>query len=116
MRQPTVIAFEQLILLTGSSFLAVLPILVFLERGGLPEPKAKVHVELDEECRGCREGTVSEERERGARFSKLPPDNASENFVTVAQRVPVRIRWTDPPTDALLRAGLSADVTVYVSH
>ena len=52
----------------------------------------------------------------GARFSMLPPDNASGNFVKVVQRVPVRVRWTDPPTDALLRAGLSADVIVFVSH
>ncbi len=47
MRQSTVIAFEQLFLLTGISFLAVLPILVFLKRGGLPDPKAKVHVEIE---------------------------------------------------------------------
>jgi len=50
----------------------------------------------------------------GARFSLLPPDNASGNFVKVVQRVPVRIAFVDPPTDAPLRAGLSADVTVYV--
>jgi membrane fusion protein (multidrug efflux system) len=49
----------------------------------------------------------------GARFSLLPPDNASGNFVKVVQRVPVRIAWKAPP-DLPLRAGLSADVTVYV--
>ncbi len=48
----------------------------------------------------------------GSRFSLLPPDNASGNFVKVVQRVPVRIRWTDMPRDISLRAGLSADVTV----
>jgi membrane fusion protein, multidrug efflux system len=48
----------------------------------------------------------------GARFSLLPPDNASGNFVKVVQRVPVRIRWTKP-LRVRLRAGLSADVTVY---
>jgi membrane fusion protein (multidrug efflux system) len=51
----------------------------------------------------------------GARFSLLPPDNASGNFVKVVQRVPVRIAWTDVPKDLVLRAGLSADVTVKVS-
>jgi membrane fusion protein (multidrug efflux system) len=51
----------------------------------------------------------------GARFSLLPPDNASGNFVKVVQRVPVRIAWTDLPKDLVLRAGLSADVTVKVS-
>jgi membrane fusion protein (multidrug efflux system) len=50
----------------------------------------------------------------GARFSLLPPDNASGNFVKVVQRVPVRIAWVDPPADLPLRAGLSADVTVRV--
>jgi membrane fusion protein (multidrug efflux system) len=50
----------------------------------------------------------------GARFSLLPPDNASGNFVKVVQRVPVRIRWADVPGDVALRAGLSADVTVMV--
>jgi membrane fusion protein (multidrug efflux system) len=51
----------------------------------------------------------------GARFSLLPPDNASGNFVKVVQRVPVRIAWAETPTDLVLRAGLSAEVTVKVS-
>ena len=50
----------------------------------------------------------------GSSFSLLPADNASGNFVKVVQRVPVRIAWVNPPTDVLLRAGLSADVTVHV--
>jgi membrane fusion protein (multidrug efflux system) len=50
----------------------------------------------------------------GASFSLLPADNATGNFVKVVQRVPVRIAWTSPPTDAAMRAGLSADVTVIV--
>ena len=49
----------------------------------------------------------------GARFSLLPPDNASGNFVKVVQRVPVRIAWSKRP-DLPLQAGLSTDVTVYV--
>jgi membrane fusion protein, multidrug efflux system len=50
----------------------------------------------------------------GARFSMLPPDNASGNFVKVVQRVPVKIAWQSvPPADVRLAAGLSADVTVY---
>jgi membrane fusion protein, multidrug efflux system len=48
----------------------------------------------------------------GARFSLLPPDNASGNFVKVVQRVPVRIAIQDAPADLALRAGLSAEVTV----
>jgi membrane fusion protein (multidrug efflux system) len=49
----------------------------------------------------------------GARFSLLPPDNASGNFVKVVERVPVRIAWSNPPGDLALRAGLSVDVTVH---
>lgn len=47
----------------------------------------------------------------GSRFSLLPPDNASGNFVKVVQRVPVRIAWEQTP-DVPMRAGLSAEVTV----
>ena len=49
----------------------------------------------------------------GARFSLLPPDNASGNFVKVVQRVPVRISFVDLPSDVELHAGLSVDVTVH---
>jgi membrane fusion protein (multidrug efflux system) len=48
----------------------------------------------------------------GSRFSLLPADNASGNFVKVVQRMPVKVSWVDPPSDIPLAAGLSADVTV----
>jgi len=50
----------------------------------------------------------------GARFSLLPPENATGNFVKVVQRVPVKIVF-DPNQDPehLLRPGLSAEPTVY---
>ena len=49
----------------------------------------------------------------GARFSLLPPDNATGNFTKVVQRVPVRIR-PDGPLDSAhpLRPGMSVDVTI----
>ena len=50
----------------------------------------------------------------GARFSLLPPENATGNFVKVVQRVPVKIVFdegTDP--EHLLRPGLSCTPTVY---
>jgi len=50
----------------------------------------------------------------GARFSLLPADNASGNFVKAVQRISVRLALVDPPADVHLRAGFSADVTVYV--
>jgi membrane fusion protein (multidrug efflux system) len=44
----------------------------------------------------------------GARFSLLPPDNATGNFTKVVQRIPVRIR-PDGPADPVhpLRPGMS---------
>lgn len=49
----------------------------------------------------------------GAKFSLLPPDNASGNFVKVTQRVPVKIAIAnlDKYKD-VLRAGLSAEITI----
>ena len=49
----------------------------------------------------------------GARFSLLPPDNATGNFTKVVQRIPVRIRLdgkNDPARP--LRPGMSANVTI----
>jgi len=52
----------------------------------------------------------------GAEFAILPPQNASGNWVKVAQRVAVRIR-VEPADDAPpLRAGLSAHVRVDTGH
>jgi membrane fusion protein, multidrug efflux system len=50
----------------------------------------------------------------GARFSLLPPENATGNYVKVVQRVPVKI-VLDPGQDPehLLRPGLSVVPTVY---
>ncbi len=50
----------------------------------------------------------------GARFSLLPPDNASGNFTKVVQRIPVRIRLEAIPADVVLRPGLSVEATVDV--
>jgi membrane fusion protein, multidrug efflux system len=48
----------------------------------------------------------------GARFSLLPPENATGNFTKVVQRVPVRVRLESAPGTNALRVGMSADVTV----
>lgn len=51
----------------------------------------------------------------GARFSLLPPDNATGNYVKVVQRVPVRIlleSGQDP--EHLLRPGMSVVPTVFI--
>jgi membrane fusion protein (multidrug efflux system) len=49
----------------------------------------------------------------GARFSLMPPENATGNFVKVVQRIPVKIVFTDP-TDHLLGPGMSAVPVVSV--
>ena len=49
----------------------------------------------------------------GARFSLLPPDNSSGNFVKVTQRVPVKISIENiKEMRAFLKAGMSVDVSV----
>ncbi|WP_143306868.1 HlyD family secretion protein [Chitinophaga vietnamensis] len=49
----------------------------------------------------------------GSRFSLLPPDNATGNFVKIAQRIPVRIRLHgDAKELEKLSAGMSAIVSV----
>jgi membrane fusion protein (multidrug efflux system) len=51
----------------------------------------------------------------GAKFSLLPPDNASGNFVKLTQRVPVKIEVENiAQYKDILRAGLSVDVAVKV--
>ena len=48
----------------------------------------------------------------GARFSLLPPDNATGNFTKVVQRVPVRIRPDAVDPAHPLRPGMSVTVTI----
>jgi len=51
----------------------------------------------------------------GARFSLLPPENATGNFVKVVQRLPVRIRIDKgQDKDHLLRPGMSVDAKIQV--
>ena len=50
----------------------------------------------------------------GAKFSLLPPDNATGNFVKVVQRIPVRIHIdSDTATLRRMRPGMSVDVIVH---
>ncbi|HTL38357.1 MAG TPA: HlyD family secretion protein [Kofleriaceae bacterium] len=81
---------------------------------GKMKPGNPVDIEIDafpdDEFKGVVE-TISPAT--GARFSLIPPDNATGNFVKVVQRVPVKIRWRKAPP-ANVRAGLSAEVVVHV--
>ena len=53
----------------------------------------------------------------GSRFSILPPDNATGNFVKTIQRLPVKIS-IDSSNDIekvkLLRPGMNVDVDVHI--
>ena len=78
-----------------------------------PGMKAEVHVDTFSDR--TFQGTVdSLAAGTGARFSLLPPENATGNWVKVVQRLPVKIKidpaqFGNPDT---LRAGMSAVVTV----
>lgn len=82
---------------------------------GAIKPGQPVEIELDAFPDRTFHGVVdSLSAATGARFSLLPPDNATGNYVKVVQRVPVKIVWKDEPGVAL-RPGMSADVTVHVN-
>jgi membrane fusion protein (multidrug efflux system) len=54
----------------------------------------------------------------GSRFSLLPPDNATGNFVKTIQRLPVKINLNatnDPEKIKLLRPGMNVDVDVHLN-
>ena len=81
---------------------------------GAMRPGMRAVIEIDAFPGRKLEGeVVSTAPGTGARFSLLPPDNASGNFVKVVQRVPVRVAWKALPVDVVVAAGMSADVTVY---
>jgi membrane fusion protein, multidrug efflux system len=63
--------------------------------------------------RRLRGHVVSLSPATGAKFSLLPPDNATGNFTKVVQRIPVRIAL-DGPNDPVrpLRPGMSVHVTI----
>jgi len=51
----------------------------------------------------------------GARFSLLPPENATGNYVKVVQRLPIRIRLkAGEDKNHLLRPGMSAEPKVWL--
>ncbi|KAA5536481.1 HlyD family secretion protein [Taibaiella lutea] len=54
----------------------------------------------------------------GSKFSLLPPDNASGNFVKVVQRLPVKIDFVYKKDEKLklLRAGMNVTVDVHVAN
>lgn len=76
-------------------------------------PGKEVDIEVDAFPDAHLTGTIESLSEAtGAKFSLLPPDNASGNFVKVTQRVPVKININNiAQYKSRLRAGLSVVVT-----
>jgi membrane fusion protein, multidrug efflux system len=75
----------------------------------------KVDIRVDAFDKQVIPGTIeSFSGATGAKFSLLPPDNATGNFVKVVQRIPVRVH-IDADTSVLnkMRPGMSVDVTVH---
>lgn len=79
-------------------------------------PGQEAEIELDAYPDQKIKGTIESVSDAtGAKFSLLPPDNASGNFVKVTQRVPVKININNvSELKNILRAGLSAYVVVPV--
>jgi membrane fusion protein (multidrug efflux system) len=82
------------------------------------QPGQRATVEVDAYGGRKFEGHVdSLSAATGARFSLLPPENATGNFVKVVQRVPVKIVLDGPPDPNFpLRPGMSVTPTVYTSR
>jgi membrane fusion protein (multidrug efflux system) len=76
----------------------------------------KVDVEVDAYPDMKVQGTVYNfAPATGAKFSLLPPDNATGNFVKVVQRIPVKIKISGSKEDlAKLSPGMSVNVSVVV--
>ena len=82
------------------------------------EMRAGQHVEIRVDAfpgKVFRGHVHSIQRGTGARFSLLPPENASGNFVKVVQRVPVKIVFDEPPDPRYpLGPGMSVVPTVRI--
>ena len=76
-----------------------------------PGQRAIIHVDMYGEDFPAKVDSLS--AATGARFSLLPPENATGNFVKVVQRIPVKIFLDHPPgADRPLRPGMSVTATV----
>jgi membrane fusion protein (multidrug efflux system) len=105
----------------GQALLAIVPAKVWVVanfketelRGMRPGERAEIKVDAGS---GVLTGRVdSIQSGTGARFSLLPPENATGNYVKVVQRVPVKIVLDDANQAGLLAPGLSVEVTVRVN-
>jgi membrane fusion protein (multidrug efflux system) len=78
-----------------------------------PGQRVTIHVDAyNREYQGFVESLAGAS---GARFSLLPPENATGNYVKVVQRLPIRIRFKEgEDPEHLLRPGMSVEPKVFV--
>jgi membrane fusion protein (multidrug efflux system) len=78
-----------------------------------PNQRATIHVDAyDRSYEGYVESVAGAS---GARFSLLPPENATGNYVKVVQRLPVRIRFKEgQDPEHRLRPGMSVEPRVWI--
>jgi len=72
-----------------------------------------VDIEIDAISKKTYKGTIQAiSASTGAKFSLLPPDNSTGNFVKIVQRIPVRISFDDQNIEEV-KSGMNATVSVY---
>jgi membrane fusion protein (multidrug efflux system) len=78
-----------------------------------PGQRVKIHVDaFDKDYEGYVDSLPAA---TGAKFSVLPPENATGNFVKVVQRLPVRIRFEEgQDPEKQLRPGMSVEPKVFL--
>jgi membrane fusion protein, multidrug efflux system len=79
----------------------------------VPNQRVSIHVDAyDRDYEGYVESVAGAS---GARFSLLPPENATGNYVKVVQRLPVRIRLKEgQDQEHRLRPGMSVEPKVWI--
>ena len=107
---------------TGQTLLSIVPnevwVVANFKESQLKHMKSgqSALVEIDALGKTLRAHVDSIQAGSGARFSLLPPENATGNYVKVVQRVPVKIVFNEPlPADHTIGPGLSVSPDVQVS-
>jgi membrane fusion protein (multidrug efflux system) len=103
----------------GQALMAVVPINDLYVTANFKEtqlrnmrPGQPVTIHVDAYGRNYRGHVLNIAGATGERFSLLPPENASGNYVKVVQRVPVKIVFDPGQNTQILRPGMSVEPTV----
>ena len=103
----------------GQALMAVVPINDLYVTANFKETQLKnmrpgqvATIHVDAYNRDYRAHVLNIAGATGERFSLLPPENASGNYVKVIQRVPVKIVFDPGQNTQILRPGMSVEPTV----